>query len=65
MVTSNFNDVEGRKNPSVPNMLQSVPKWLYELLGVPCFNGNIALVLKEYAAMLERGRGRFRKIGKT
>lgn len=43
-------------------MLQSVPKWLYELLGVPCFHGNTALILKKYAAILgERAR---KKIGK-
>ena len=38
---------------------QSVPKWLYELLGVPCLNGNTALILKEYAAIWAR------KIGKS
>lgn len=36
-------------------MLQSVPKWLCELLGVPCFNnGNTALIVKEYVAVLGR-----------
>lgn len=33
-------------------MLQSVPQWLFELLGVPCFNGNTALIVKEYVAIL-------------
>lgn len=35
-------------------MLQSVPKWLCELLGVPCFNSNTALIVKEYVAILGR-----------
>lgn len=61
MMTSNFNDATERKNPSIPNILQSVPKWLYGLLGVPCFNGHIALILKEYAAILERGLQKNRK----
>lgn len=61
MMTRSFNDVGGRKNPSVPIILQSVPQWLFELLGVPCFNGHIALVLKEYAAILERGFQKRRK----
>lgn len=33
-------------------MLQSVPQWPYELLGVPCFSGKTALIVREYAAVL-------------
>lgn len=53
-MTSSFYDVVGRILQYL-TMLQSVAKWLYELLGVPCFNGNTALIVKEYAAIVGEG----------
>lgn len=42
------------KNPLIPNNATVCSKWLCELLGVPCFNGNTALIVKEYVAILGR-----------
>lgn len=43
-------------------MLQSAPTWFCELVRVPCFKDNTALILKAYAAILEEGKKNRKKI---